>query len=44
MRLEELLALRNFGTKSLDEIKQKLVAKGFVPEEEIESIFQSGDR
>jgi DNA-directed RNA polymerase subunit alpha len=44
MRLEELLALRNFGYKSLDEIKQKLVARGFVPEEEIDSIFQSGER
>jgi len=44
MRLEELLALRNFGSKSLDEIKQKLVARGFVPEDEIESVFQSGER
>ncbi len=44
MRLEELLALRNFGAKSLDEIKQKLVAKGFVPEDEIDTIFQSAER
>ncbi|MHB8311762.1 MAG: DNA-directed RNA polymerase subunit alpha [Candidatus Dormibacteria bacterium] len=44
MRLDELLALRNFGSKSLDEIKQKLVARGFVPEDEIDSIFQSGER
>ena len=44
MRLEELMALRNFGTKSLDEIKQKLVAKGFVPESEIDSVFQSAER
>ncbi len=43
MRLEELMALRNFGTKSLDEIKQKLVAKGFVPEDEIDSVFQPGE-
>ena len=44
MRLEELMALRNFGTKSLDEIKQKLVAKGFVPESEIDSVFQPAER
>lgn len=43
MRLEELMALRNFGTKSLDEIKQKLVAKGFVPEADIDGIFQSSE-
>src|SRR6266851_3186175 len=29
-REEELLALRNFGRKSLDEIKEKLVEKGFI--------------
>ncbi|MHB1500808.1 MAG: DNA-directed RNA polymerase subunit alpha [Candidatus Dormibacteria bacterium] len=44
MRLDELLALRNFGAKSLDEIKQKLVSKGFVPEDEIDTIFQSAER
>ncbi|MGH7609825.1 MAG: DNA-directed RNA polymerase subunit alpha [Candidatus Dormibacteria bacterium] len=44
MRVEELLALRNFGAKSLDEIKQKLVARGFVPEDEVDDLFQSGER
>lgn len=43
MRLEELMALRNFGTKSLDEIKQRLVEKGFVAEEEIETVFQPAE-
>ncbi|MHB1525145.1 MAG: DNA-directed RNA polymerase subunit alpha [Candidatus Dormibacteria bacterium] len=43
MRLDELLALRNFGAKSLDEIKQKLVARGFVPEAEIDTVFPAGD-
>ncbi len=43
MRLDELLALRNFGAKSLDEIKQKLVTRGFVPEEEIATVFPAGD-
>jgi DNA-directed RNA polymerase subunit alpha len=44
MRLEELLALRNFGAKSLDEIKQKLVAKGFVAEDEVDHLFQPAER
>jgi DNA-directed RNA polymerase alpha subunit len=44
MRIEELLALRNFGAKSLDEIKQKLVARGFVAEDEVDELFQKGDR
>jgi DNA-directed RNA polymerase subunit alpha len=44
MRVEELLALRNFGAKSLDEIKQKLVARGFVGEDEVDELFQKGDR
>ena len=44
MRVEELLALRNFGAKSLDEIKQKLVARGFVAEDEVDELFQKGDR
>jgi DNA-directed RNA polymerase subunit alpha len=44
MRVEELLALRNFGAKSLDEIKQKLVSRGFVAEDEVDQLFQSGDR
>jgi len=34
-REEELLALRNFGRKSLDEIKEKLVEKGFIKPEEM---------
>ncbi len=44
MRVEELLALRNFGSKSLDEIKEKLVARGFVSPDEIDTVFVSGDR
>ena len=38
-REDELLSLRNFGKKSLDEIKEKLVERGFVPAEEIEQTF-----
>lgn len=30
---ETMLAIRNFGEKSLDELKQQLRAKGFMPEE-----------
>jgi DNA-directed RNA polymerase subunit alpha len=37
---EELLSLRNFGRKSLDEIKEKLVEKGYVPAEEMDSVFR----
>jgi DNA-directed RNA polymerase subunit alpha len=44
LRVEELLALRNFGVKSLDEIKQKLVLRGFVAEDEVDELFLSGDR
>jgi len=40
MRLEELLSLRNFGQKSLDEIKEKLVERNFVTEEELAALFQ----
>lgn len=40
MRQEELLSLRNFGQKSLDEIKEKLVQRGFVTEEELGKLFQ----
>lgn len=36
---EELLGLRNFGRKSLDEIKERLVEKGFVPAEDMENVF-----
>ena len=38
-REDELLSLRNFGKKSLDEIKEKLVERGFVPAEEIDNTF-----
>jgi DNA-directed RNA polymerase subunit alpha len=38
-REDELLSLRNFGKKSLDEIKEKLVERGFVPAEEIDQAF-----
>jgi len=31
---EEMLAIKNFGSKSLAEVKEKLQAKGFVPVEE----------
>lgn len=37
---DELLSLRNFGRKSLDEIKEKLVEKGFVPADQMDTIFQ----
>jgi DNA-directed RNA polymerase subunit alpha len=37
---DELLSLRNFGRKSLDEIKEKLVEKGFVEAEQMDSIFR----
>ncbi len=39
-REEELLALRNFGRKSLDEIKEKLVEKGFIKPEEMGSVLR----
>jgi DNA-directed RNA polymerase subunit alpha len=38
-REDELLSLRNFGRKSLDEIKEKLVERGFVPADEIDQAF-----
>src|SRR5258708_2655563 len=38
-REEELLALRNFGRKSLDEIKQKLVEKCFIKPEEMRTVL-----
>jgi DNA-directed RNA polymerase subunit alpha len=37
---EELLALRNFGRKSLDEIKEKLVEKGFIKPEEMGTVLR----
>ena len=36
---EELMSLRNFGKKSLDEIKERLVEKGFIKPEEMETVF-----
>jgi N utilization substance protein A len=35
---KELLAIKNFGPKSLAELKEKLQAKGFIPVEEIEEV------
>ncbi len=40
MRQDELLTLRNFGQKSLDEIKEKLVEREFVTNEELDTLFQ----
>jgi DNA-directed RNA polymerase subunit alpha len=37
---DELLSLRNFGRKSLDEIKEKLVEKGFVEPDQMEAVFR----
>src|SRR6184192_2814047 len=37
---DELLSLRNFGKKSVDEIKEKLVEKGFVQPDEMETVFR----
>ena len=39
-REEELLSLRNFGRKSLDEIKEKLVEKGFIKPEEMGTVLR----
>ncbi len=36
---DELLSLRNFGRKSLDEIKEKLVEKGYVEADQSDSVF-----
>jgi DNA-directed RNA polymerase subunit alpha len=40
MKQEELLTLRNFGQKSLDEIREKLVQRELVTPEELETLFQ----
>jgi len=37
---DELLSLRNFGRKSLDEIKEKLVEKGFVEPDQMDAVFR----
>lgn len=39
---DELLALRNFGRKSYDELREKLVSMSFLSEEEISSAFGGG--
>ena len=44
MRQEDLLTLRNFGAKSLDEIKEKLVEREMVTPEELDTLFQPGGR
>ncbi len=38
-KVEELLSLRNFGKKSLDEIRERLVEKGFVEPDQMDTIF-----
>ena len=35
---EEMLAIKNFGPKSLAELKERLQAKGFVPVEKVEKV------
>src|SRR6266498_5314253 len=37
---DELLSLRNFGRKSLDEIKETLVEKGFVEPDQMATVFR----
>ena len=44
MRQEDLLQLRNFGQKSLDEIKEKLVERSMVTSEELDTLFQPTPR
>jgi DNA-directed RNA polymerase subunit alpha len=44
MRQEDLLQLRNFGQKSLDEIREKLVERSMVTPEELETLFQPTPR
>jgi DNA-directed RNA polymerase subunit alpha len=39
---DELLALRNFGRKSYDELREKLVSMNFLSEEEMNSAFGGG--
>lgn len=40
LKQEELLTLRNFGEKSLTEIREKLVERNLVTTEELETLFQ----
>ena len=44
MRQEELLTLRNFGQKSLDEIKEKLLERNLVTQDELAGLFQPSGR
>jgi DNA-directed RNA polymerase subunit alpha len=39
LREEDLLGLRNFGRKSLDEIKEKLVQRGFLTQDELTKVL-----
>jgi hypothetical protein len=39
---DELLALRNFGRKSYDELREKLVTMNFLSEEEMNNAFGGG--
>ncbi len=39
---DELLALRNFGRKSYDELREKLVSMNFLSEEEMNNAFGTG--
>jgi DNA-directed RNA polymerase subunit alpha len=39
LREEDLLSLRNFGRKSLDEIKEKLVQRGFLTQDELDKVL-----
>jgi len=39
---DELLALRNFGRKSYDELREKLVSMNFLSEEEMNAAFGTG--
>src|SRR5207302_6067546 len=36
---EELLSLRNFGRKSLDEIKEKLLEKAYINSDQLDTVF-----
>jgi hypothetical protein len=43
MPKSELLKIRNFGQKSLDELYEKLAEKNYLPEEEPEGEGESAD-
>jgi DNA-directed RNA polymerase subunit alpha len=40
---KDLLAIRNFGQKSLDELREKLIAHGFLPETAAGEAGANGD-